>query len=380
MAERAPSGVLRREGLQALIDALGAEGYTVLAPTVRDGAIVVAPVDTVDALPTGQGDLQEPGRYRLRPGRAGALFDQAVPATAWKRFLHPPDTLLFRARRTEAGFAVTDGPPPAPRQAFLGVRACDAAAIAIQDAVFMADAFRDPVYAARRDAAFIVALTCGRAAATCFCAALGSGPAVRAPHDLALTEIAEGEGEGAGFVYLVEAASDGGAALLARLPAAPATADHFAARDAIVAATTAAQARGLPADYRGLLARHLEDSHWQAVAERCLSCGNCTMACPTCFCATVEDTTSLDGQEATRRRLWDSCFSLEFSYIHGGFVRQETASRYRQWITHKLSTWFDQFGRDGCVGCGRCITWCPVGIDITEETAALAAKDDRAAR
>lgn len=371
MAERRQAGVLRRDGLQALIDALIGAGYTVLGPTVKDAAIVIAPIDRVESLPVGQSDDQTPGRYRLRPGRDGLLFDQAVPATSWKRFLHPPEVTLFRARDTGTGFEVTDGPPPPPRRAFLGVRACDAMAIATQDAVFDTDGFRDPVYGDRRAQAFIVALNCGHAAETCFCAALGSGPDVRAAHDIALTELPEDDGP----LYLLEAGSQRGADILDTLALAPATDAHARARDRITTETAAAQGRSLPDGYRGLLARHLDDAHWGAVAERCLSCGNCTMVCPTCFCATVEEETSLDARETERRRVWDSCFSLEFSYIHGGFVREGVDARYRQWITHKLSTWYDQFGRDGCVGCGRCITWCPVGIDLTAEAAALAAQE-----
>jgi Fe-S-cluster-containing hydrogenase component 2 len=115
----------------------------------------------------------------------------------------------------------------------------------------------------------------------------------------------------------------------------------------------------------------LESPRWEATAARCLSCANCTMVCPTCFCTTVEDTTDLTGDHAERWRRWDSCFTLDFSYIHGGAVRRTTASRYRQWLTHKFATWFEQFGESGCVGCGRCITWCPAGIDVTEEARAF---------
>ena len=122
-----------------------------------------------------------------------------------------------------------------------------------------------------------------------------------------------------------------------------------------------------------LLYDNPEHPQWDKVAGRCLSCANCTMACPTCFCSTVEDVSDLTGKHAERWRKWDSCFSLEFSYIHGGHVRQSTKGRYRQWMTHKLASWQDQFGTSGCVGCGRCITWCPVGIDITEEVKAIRA-------
>ncbi|MBF0393567.1 MAG: 4Fe-4S dicluster domain-containing protein, partial [Alphaproteobacteria bacterium] len=122
--------------------------------------------------------------------------------------------------------------------------------------------------------------------------------------------------------------------------------------------------------------RNREHPRWDEVAKRCLTCGNCTMVCPTCFCTTVDDVTDLGGTRTERVRSWDSCFTLDFSYIHGGSVRNEGSSRYRQWITHKLSSWHDQFGSSGCVGCGRCITWCPVGIDITEEVGAIRASEE----
>ena len=123
-----------------------------------------------------------------------------------------------------------------------------------------------------------------------------------------------------------------------------------------------------------LLLANLEHPRWEEVAGRCLTCGNCTMVCPTCFCTSVEDTSDLAGVSAERSRRWDSCFTMDFSYIHGGSVRASPKSRYRQWMTHKLATWWDQFGSSGCVGCGRCITWCPVGIDITEEVRAIRAE------
>jgi Fe-S-cluster-containing hydrogenase component 2 len=121
-----------------------------------------------------------------------------------------------------------------------------------------------------------------------------------------------------------------------------------------------------------LLYSSYDSEHWNRVAERCLSCTNCTMVCPTCFCSNVEDITDLKGGYTERWRVWDSCFTNDFTYIHGNpSIRSSTASKYRHWIVHKLASWIDQFGTSGCVGCGRCITWCPVGIDITEEIASL---------
>jgi len=122
---------------------------------------------------------------------------------------------------------------------------------------------------------------------------------------------------------------------------------------------------------RDLLYANADNPQWDDVASRCLSCTNCTMVCPTCFCTNVEDVADLTGNEAERHRVWDSCFNADFSYIHGGTVRTSGRSRYRQWMTHKLAAWHDQFGSSGCVGCGRCVTWCPAAIDITAEAAAM---------
>jgi ferredoxin len=124
---------------------------------------------------------------------------------------------------------------------------------------------------------------------------------------------------------------------------------------------------------RDLLLGNLEHARWDEVASRCLSCTNCTLVCPTCFCASVTEVADLSGDHVDRERQWASCFTLDHAKIHGHAVRSSTASRYRQRLTHKLAGWIDQFGTSGCTGCGRCITWCPVGIDITEEVAAIRA-------
>ncbi len=125
------------------------------------------------------------------------------------------------------------------------------------------------------------------------------------------------------------------------------------------------------AGLKELLDQSLDFPEWNDVAQRCLSCGNCTMVCPTCFCCTVTDTTDLTGAMVTRTRQWESCFTHQFTYTHSGPERSTIRGRYRHWMRHKLCTWWDQFGTSGCVGCGRCITWCPVGIDLTEEARRL---------
>ena len=361
---------LSDQGLQALIKVLLARGYQVLGPTVRDDAIVYDRITRLDDLPSGWTDRQEAGRYRLEKRADKALFGYAVGPQSWKRFLHPPIERLWQARRDDGGAVVIDAEQTTPRFAFLGVRSCELHAIAVQDRVFTGGPYLDTGYQRRRQDNFIIAVNCGEAGGTCFCVSMNTGPKAQAGFDLALTELLHEDRHS----FLVEVGSVSGGEMLATLPHQPASLDESAAAEAVVERTATQMGRQLDTTgIKELLQGNPNHARWDDVAARCLTCANCTMVCPTCFCTTVEDHTDLAGQTAERIRRWDSCFTLDFSYIHGGSVRKENRSRYRQWMTHKLASWIDQFGMSGCVGCGRCITWCPVGIDITEETAAIRA-------
>ena len=281
----------------------------------------------------------------------------------------------MRVRRNdgEPGFEVSEEPEEeAPRYAFIGVRSCELHAIEIQDRVMAGGSFPDPAYVSRREGAFIVAVNCAEAGGTCFCVSMDTGPRAESGFDLALTEVIE---DGRHY-FTIESGSEAGEAVLAELPSKAAADVEREASHAASARAAAQMGRELETDgLRELLQRNLEHPRWDEVSERCLTCGNCTMVCPTCFCTTVTDVTDVSGEEAERWREWDSCFTLDFSHLGGGSVRSSSRSRYRQWMTHKLSTWWDQFGTSGCVGCGRCISWCPVAIDITEEAAAIRATD-----
>jgi ferredoxin len=358
------NGILPRERFGALFDALRKRGYRIVGPTVREGAIVYDELDSPQQLPEGWTDEQGPGTYRLKRRPDGALFGHVVGPQSWKKYLFPPHLRLWQATRSGRSFDVAAEPPDDTAFAFLGIRACELAALAVQDRVFRE---ADPYYRARRDRLLLVAVNCGQAASTCFCTSAGGGPRARGGYDLVLTEILEPPHR-----FLVEAGSEKGLAILADLPAArPSDADR-AAPDRADAAARAQMTRSLDPRAREILARNPEHPRWDAVASRCLACANCTMACPTCFCSTVEDVGDLSGDHAERWRTWDSCFTGDFSHLHGGSVRPGIRSRYRQWLTHKLSSWHDQFGSSGCTGCGRCITWCPVGIDLTEEVREIA--------
>ena len=363
---------LTAAGLQDLHEALTSAGYRVIGPRVTGDAIVLGELESASDLPFGWGVSLSPGGYRLRKRDDSAAFGHSAGPGSWKQFLHLPREKLWSASRTADGLELDEAAPQPPEKlAFVGVRPCDLRAIQIQDRVLGAN--RDSAYARRRAAVFIVVVNCTEPGETCFCASMDTGPKSGPGYDLLLTEVvAEAD-----HSFIVEAGSQDGQQILDVLPVQAADAGSLERADTAVADAAGRMGRSMQTDdIRELLAGSLHAERWEDVASRCLTCGNCTMACPTCFCTTVEDVTDFSGDHAERWQSWSSCFELDFSYLHGGPVRSSGVSRYRQWLTHKLGTWHDQFGSSGCVGCGRCIVWCPVGIDLTEEVAALRAEHD----
>ncbi len=367
--------VIERGHFDELLDALAGRGYTIVGPTVRDRAIVYDEVRRADELPVGWTDEQDGGKYRLRRREDEALFGYAVGPHSFKQYQLPSQVKLWEARIDEHG-ALSDvtEPPAEPRRfAFLGARSCELHAIGILDNVLLGGPHPDPADRARTADAFIVAVQCAVAGGTCFCVSMNTGPVAEKGFDLALTEVIE-EGE---HYFTVEVGSERGGEVLADVAHREAATEDRDAAKAIHARTAESMGRQLDTtDLKGLLYRNYDHPRWDEVAERCLTCGNCTMVCPTCFCTTVEDVTSLQGDRVERHQSWDSCFTIDYSGMHGGAARTSPKSRYRQWMTHKLATWWDQFDTSGCVGCGRCITWCPVAIDLTEEAQAIRASEE----
>lgn len=355
---------LPRQTFQAFLDLLIADGYQVIGPRIEQGAIVYAPMERVEDLPIGWTDEQGPGLYRLKKRADEAAFGYVVGPHSWKRFLFPPQTDLMRSKQTDAGWDMSPVEPADEKYAFLGVRACELAAMEVQDRVFMTPMFTDELYQRRRSQSLIIAVNCTSAAPTCFCTSMNSGPKCRHGFDLALTEVTDG--------FVVEVGSELGRGFTDRLMLVRVTSQRE--QDAAAAQQQAVDqiTKTLDREHvQATLKNRLNHKRWDEVAEKCLSCANCTMVCPTCFCSSVDDVTNLVDQEVIRQRHWDSCFNFDFSHISGGPVRDQTRSRYRQWLTHKLTHWVEQFGTSGCVGCGRCIAWCPVGIDLTEEARIL---------
>lgn len=404
--------ILPKARLDDLIRLLLQEGFEVIGPKIEQQAIVYGPLQSAKDLPIGWTDRQTPGSYRLEKRQDDAYFGYAVGPHSWKKYLFPPMLRLWQARRTTTGFEVRDNEPGPPRRAFLGMRACELHALAVQDRVFInrEGQFTDPYYAKARERLFLIAVECEHPGGTCFCVSMGTGPAVnpeRIPLLASKHEDAtkQASGDGAARIplplappassaatsalpvcdlvltelddaFVIRATSSAGQSIIDRLSPSEASVEQVEEAGRRVEAAARSMGRKLDVtEVRGLLHRNQENPRWDDVADRCLSCTNCTLVCPTCFCSSVEDVTDLSLENAERVRRWDSCFNPEFAGVHGGNFRPSIRGRYRQWLTHKFASWFDQFGVSGCVGCGRCITWCPVGIDVTEEITAIRAAD-----
>jgi ferredoxin len=361
--------VMGPDGLRRLVDLLVERFDAVVGPVVAEGVVRLRSITSADDLPVGVADDQEPASYRLHATASALRFSYGPSLDSLKSIVHPPSTPVWTMRRRDGSLVVESARHATNRTAIIGARACDVRALAVLERT-QTQPHADPAFAANRHGLFIVTVDCTVPPPTCFCDTAGGGGASKIGHDLALTELDRPDG----VTYVVRAGSDAGRSVVESLGLEPADSALARVADLDVAEAMEDLVRQLPADAREavLISDH---PRWADVADRCLTCGNCTAVCPTCFCTDMVDDVSLDGATATRTRVWDTCFSLEYSHLGPGPHRGSPAARYRQWLSHKLGTWHDQYGESGCVGCGRCITWCPVGIDIVAEVSALASSE-----
>lgn len=350
---------IKRDRILPILDSMFQE-YKVFGPRHKDGAVVLELLRSPYDLAFGWEERRTPGRYRcLKKEADGSLFSYLNGAYPPKKILHPPSLPMFEGEFGRDSFSLEERDLIEGPFVLFGVRPCDSAAISRLDDVLGKGDSADAFYLRRREKAIIIAVDCSNPDSLCFCSSMGTGPYAREGFDIAITEIKDS--------VLLRPGTDLGERLISSL-GIPYASDQEK-EEARRRMEMATESMGKSVDIDGLpqiLLRNIENPIWDEMGRKCLSCGNCTMVCPTCFCYNVVDKVDISLKRLTRERLWDSCQSLEFAAVAGGNFRPMTMARYRHWVFHKLSYWVDQFGNFGCVGCGRCIAWCPVGIDITE--------------
>ncbi len=317
----------------------------VIGPVVHDGVIRLRPIRSADELPTGYVDVQETGSYLLEHTGSRRRFAHGPGPDSLKAIVHPPEVPVWTMRRRDGSLVVDPALQPTVSRAVIGARACDVRALAILERTQTGGPHVDPTFAANRAGLFVVAVDCEQPAPTCFCDTAGGGPVAEDGFDLALTEL---EGPRA-VTYLVRAGSDDGRSLVERLHLAPAPDDHVRIAREYRAQARQQFIRVMPESAETAV-RDPDHPRWDEVADRCLTCGNCTAVCPTCFCTDMDDRVELDGTTATRTRIWDTCFSLEYSHLGEGALRASRRARFRQWLTQKVGTWHEQFGETRSVG------------------------------
>jgi ferredoxin len=342
--------------IPALLRNLQGLGYTVVGPSLSEGVVRLREIDDAGDLAAGILDEHAPGRYTVASG-SRLMFASVNGPDSPKKFLHPAEVEIQRLAEADRGFKEVSRFHSQKKYAFVGIRPCDLKGVEVMDRTMMAPGFEDPVYSSfRKDSVFVV-VNCTRSGSNCFCTTMGTGPEAESGYDVAITELPD---------KLILDVPEKSIGLLRGVDATPASEDDVReGREAVARARDQMNRRFERENLSAKMGEGMDSSVWGQAAERCLACGNCSLVCPTCFCNSLQDREDLAEGTVSRVRVWDSCLSKEFTYSAGGNPRQQKLARYRQFVMHKFAYWPEQFGPYGCVGCGRCVTWCPVGIDIT---------------
>ena len=338
-----------------------------VGPSLSEGVVRLRELKGAGDLDAGVVDIQGPGSYVVA-GKSAFLFASVNGPDSPKTYLHPAEVELSKIVAKSSDLELLSAFHSNRKYAFFGIRPCDLRGVGIMDRTMLVPGFEDTVYSALREDSIFIVVNCTRAGENCFCASMGAGPAAASGYDVAITELPE---------KLLFDIPEKNMGLFKGIELIAATEEELRKGEEMVRHAGEQMGRRISQkDPARQMYAALDSPVWGKTAERCLACGNCTMVCPTCFCNTIVDRTNLKDGSVSRVRIWDSCLSKDFVYSAGGNPRQQRSARYRQFVMHKFAYWPDEFGTYGCVGCGRCITWCPVGIDITD-TVNTVLKDQR---
>ena len=337
--------VLEKDRLEHLVTGL-LDDYQIFGPVARRSDVSFQEVSSAEML----------------------KLDYTTTTLPPKKFFHRREDLV--EYEAGGGFKVPELDLERPIL-LLGVHACDLNAILRQDRLFSSE-YVDPYYLRRRESSAIVALTCTDVGENCFCASLGTGPTIEEGYDLLLTDL--------GGSYLVEVGTDRGREMIQGLALRDASGADLAEKERRVKEVLAKFKKSIRMEGLAELASNSPDHEvWTLIGEKgglagcfpCLSCGNCSMVCPTCYCYEVADIPDLSFEAGVRSRELDSCQVLEYAAVAlGGNFRSDRKSRVRHWMMCKFGAAGGQIN-SSCVGCGRCIRSCPAHIDLTEVAKSL---------
>lgn len=359
--------ILSKKQLKQLFALLKQEAFSLIGPVVKDGVISYEEVPVLEELASSVQDKQSPAFYSLKKTNKPYFFSYANGFSSLKKFFFPAQRELFSLKRDKnKRFNIFYPDKPNKKLAFFGIKPCDLAALVVQDKIFMEGDYQDIYYQNLRKNSFIVVANCTHPSENCFCTSFNTGPAVKNKEslDISLTEILEADKH----YFIAEAFSERAREYFRKLKVPLAKEkDKKMFNKTIEKSARKIKKRVNEEEIKKFFPLSYENYYWREIGKRCLGCGNCTLVCPSCFCSTVLEKSNIGATEAERVKVWDSCFNVEFSYIHPAAVRKNIYSRYRQWLMHKFFNWYKQFKTSGCVGCGRCISWCPVGIDVRDE-------------
>ena len=303
--------------------------------------------------------VQDEDNVLFKPVQKGTTFLTTFANTknAPKNFMFPRSELLLKYTRTPKGVQFASDAPEAQRTVLFGARPCDARSFALLDMLFDQEKWKDPYYIDKRAKTTVIALACAHPPyASCFCTSVGGSPTSSDGADILLTDLGEN--------YLAEFITEKGAKLLSYFGDSKADKAADKAKEKIAGESAGEIKVKIPAkEIKPWLDANFEHPFWATIHQKCLACGTCTYLCPTCHCFDISD--EMKGADGKRIRNWDSCmFPLFTKETSGHNPRSSQKERWRQRAMHKFRYYVDNFGAIACVGCGRCVMYCPVNIDI----------------
>ena len=298
------------------------------------------------------------------------LTEQLNTVRSAKDFFFPQTENLFDIKMQGKKIEIIDTRKESEDFVIFGVRACDARSFTILDKVFLSDPV-DTYYQNRREHGTIITLACNRPEETCFCSAFGID-ASNPGGDISAWKVGE-------QMYF-SANTDRGESLLSSVSSVLEEGDEKPVEQEKESIKNIISNLPLGSlDFDSIKEQELlelfNSPKWAELSESCLGCGTCTFVCPTCQCYDIREFDT--GSEVKRFRCWDSCMYSDFTKMAHGNPRVSQLERFRQRFMHKLVYFPENNGGEfGCVGCGRCLSKCPISMNIVKVAKSLGVKEN----